>query len=43
MKYIHSLINGELIKTNESINWLRLDKDNKIYRVGKKYKREFHN
>ena len=33
----------KLLKTNESISWLRLDKNNKVYRVAKKYKREFHN
>ena len=32
----------KLLKTNESISWLRLDKDDKVYRVAKKYKREFH-
>ena len=32
----------KLLKTNESISWLRLDKDDKVYRVSKKYKREFH-
>ena len=33
----------KLLKTNESISWLRLDKNEKVYRVAKKYKREFHN
>ena len=33
----------KLLKTDESISWLRLDKDQKVYRVAKKYKREFHN
>ena len=32
----------ELLKTNESISWLRVDKNDKVYRVAKKYKREFH-
>jgi len=32
----------KLLKTNESISWLRLDKDDKVYRVAKKFKREFH-
>ena len=32
----------KLLKTNESISWLRLDKNDKVYRVAKKYKREFH-
>ena len=33
----------KLLKTNESISWLWLDMDDKVYRVSKKYKREFHN
>ena len=33
----------KLLKTNESISWLRLDKNDKVYRVSKKYKKEFHN
>ena len=33
----------KLLKTNESISWLRLDKNDKVYRVAKKDKREFHN
>ena len=33
----------KLLKTDESISWLRLDKDEKVYRVAKKYKRDFHN
>ena len=33
----------KLLKTNQSISWLRLDMDDKVYRVSKKYKREFHN
>ena len=32
----------KLLKTNESISWLRLDENDKVYRVAKKYKREFH-
>ena len=32
----------KLLKTNESISWLRLDNNDKVYRVGKKYKRGFH-
>ena len=32
----------KLLKTNESISWLRLDKNDKVYRVARKYKREFH-
>ena len=30
------------LKVNECINWLRLDDNNNIYRISKKYKREFH-
>jgi len=30
------------LKTNQSINWLRIDNQNNIYRISKKYKREFH-
>ena len=33
----------DYLKTNECINWLRLDNNNNIYRVSKKFKREFHN
>ena len=32
----------KILKTNEAIHWLRLDKQDKIYRISKKYKREFH-
>tara|TARA_Y100001970_G_scaffold277292_1_gene381227 strand:- start:630 stop:1043 length:414 start_codon:yes stop_codon:yes gene_type:complete len=32
----------KFLKINESISWLRLDKNDKVYRVSKKYKREFH-
>ena len=32
----------KLLKTNESISWLRIDENDKVYRVTKKYKREFH-
>ena len=32
----------KFLKINESISWLRLDKNEKVYRVSKKYKREFH-
>jgi hemolysin-activating ACP:hemolysin acyltransferase len=42
MRWVYNYFKGYL-ETNQSINWLRLDKDNNIYRVGKKYKREFHN
>ena len=41
MSWVYNYFKGYL-ETNQSINWLRLDKDNNIYRVGKKYKREFH-
>ena len=30
------------LKTNQCINWLRLDDNNNIYRISSKYKREFH-
>ena len=33
----------KLLKTNESISWLRLNKQDQVYRVSKKYKRDFHN
>jgi hemolysin-activating ACP:hemolysin acyltransferase len=42
MRWVYNYFKGYL-RTNESINWLRLDKQNNIYRIGKKYKREFHN
>ena len=42
MRWVYNYFKGYL-ETNQSINWLRLDKDNNIYRIGKKYKREFHN
>jgi len=32
----------KLLKTNESISWLRLNKQDQVYRVLKKYKRDFH-
>ena len=32
----------KLLKTNESISWLRLNKQDQVYRVSKKYKRDFH-
>ena len=32
----------KLLKTNESISWLRLNKQDQVYRVAKKYKRDFH-
>ena len=32
----------DYLKTNECINWLRVDNNNNIYRISKKYKREFH-
>ncbi len=33
----------KLLKTNESISWMWLDKNHKVYRISKKFKREFHN
>ena len=32
----------EYLKVNQSIHWLRLDTDNNVYRMGQKFKREFH-
>tara|TARA_R100000388_G_C7163392_1_gene120368 strand:- start:159 stop:563 length:405 start_codon:yes stop_codon:yes gene_type:complete len=32
----------EYLKVNQSIHWLRLDTDNNVYRIGQKFKREFH-
>ena len=32
----------KLLKINESISWLCIDKNNQIYRVGKKIKKGFH-
>jgi len=32
----------DYLQTNQCINWLRLDDNNNIYRISKKYKREFH-
>ncbi len=31
-----------VLKLNDKVQWLRLNKDNNIYRVSSKYKREFH-
>ena len=31
------------IKTNDCFSWIRVDENNQITRVAKKYKREFHN
>jgi|TARA_B100000035_G_C20952088_1_gene532417 hemolysin-activating ACP:hemolysin acyltransferase len=31
------------LKVNEAIHWLRLDNNDNVYRISKKYKREFHN
>ena len=31
------------IKTNDCFSWIRVDDNNQIIRVAKKYKREFHN
>ena len=42
MSWVYNYFKKKL-KTNESINWLRLDSKDKVYRVSKKYKREFHN
>ena len=32
----------DYLKVNQCINWLRLDESNNIYRIAKKYKRNFH-
>ena len=32
----------DYLQTNQCINWLRLDENNNVYRISKKYKREFH-
>ena len=32
----------KLLKTNESISWLSLNKQDEVYRVSIKYKRDFH-
>jgi len=32
----------DYLNVNQCINWLRLDDNNNIYRISKKYKREFH-
>ena len=32
----------EYLKVKQSIHWLRLDTDNNVYRIGQKFKREFH-
>tara|TARA_R100001460_G_C3510250_1_gene171392 strand:+ start:460 stop:864 length:405 start_codon:yes stop_codon:yes gene_type:complete len=41
MSWVYSYFKGYL-EVNQPINWLRLDKQNNIYRVSSKYKREFH-
>ena len=42
MSWVYNYFKAYL-NVNESINWLRLDKEDNIYRVSKKFKREFHN
>jgi len=32
----------DYLNVNQCINWLRIDNNNNIYRISKKYKREFH-
>ena len=39
MRWVYNHFKNKLM-TGKSINWLRVDKN--IYRVGQKYKREFH-
>tara|TARA_B100000900_G_scaffold409151_1_gene424566 strand:+ start:2048 stop:2452 length:405 start_codon:yes stop_codon:yes gene_type:complete len=41
MRWVYNYFKNYL-KINECINWLRLDSKNNIYRISKKYKREFH-
>ena len=43
-KVMRELINKfkQELKVGECINWLRLDNEDYIYRVSKKYKRSFH-
>ena len=41
MSWVYNYFKNYL-KVNECINWLRLDDNNNIYRISKKYKREFH-
>jgi len=41
MRWLYNYFKGYL-EVNQPINWLRLDKQNNIYRVSSKYKREFH-
>jgi hemolysin-activating ACP:hemolysin acyltransferase len=41
MRWVYNYFKGYL-EVNQPINWLRLDKQNNIYRVSSKYKREFH-
>ena len=41
MRWVYNYFKGYL-EVNQPINWLRLDKENNIYRVSSKYKREFH-
>ncbi len=41
MSWVYNYFKNYL-KINECINWLRLDDNNNIYRISKKYKREFH-
>jgi len=42
MSWVYNYFKAYL-NVNESINWLRLDKEDNIYRVASKFKREFHN
>jgi len=41
MKWVYNYFK-DYLNVNESINWIRLDNNDNIYRVAKKYKREFH-
>ena len=41
MKWVYNYFK-DYLNVNESINWIRLNNNDNIYRVAKKYKREFH-
>ena len=41
MRWVYNYFKGYL-EVDQPINWIRLDKQNNIYRVSSKYKREFH-
>ena len=41
MKWVKDYFRDK-IEVNESVKWIRADKDFQIYRISEKYKREFH-